>query len=123
MSEASCPVGRGFDAEMIELRLQRSALQSQACGSAFGSAKPSMTIAKSAKNTFATLVAKCTYAVTILQLSGSSQFRQRRLQYRSRGKDDRPLDKILQLSDVARPLPTHQQFHRLRGNTGNGLFH
>src|SRR5882762_8765005 len=81
-----------------------------------------MAIPERTKNTLAFLVAKSASAAIAL-LSDGLQLRQRRLQDRARSQNDRPLHKVLQLPDVPRPFPPHQQFHGLRWDSDDGFFH
>src|SRR5882724_8337359 len=53
----------------------------------------------------------------------SPKFSERRLQRPAARKDHCPLNKILQLANVARPIPSRKPFHDGRGNRFNLLLH
>src|SRR5271166_3402363 len=58
----------------------------------------------------------------VLRLFGF-QFRQGNMQDRAPGEDDRALEKVLQLADVAGPGPALQGFHRLYGDRLDDFAH
>ncbi len=51
------------------------------------------------------------------------EFGERHIEHRPARKNHGALQKILQLADVARPLPCHQRIHGLRRNGFDGLAH
>src|SRR5882724_2087190 len=53
----------------------------------------------------------------------SPKFSERRIQRPAARKDHCPLNKILQLANVARPIPSRKPFHDGRGNRFNLLLH
>src|ERR1700730_13868539 len=121
-SRNSRPKPSRLDPEMVEPGLQSRALHAQPRGCAVGSSKLSAAIPKGAKNAFAFLIAEIDLLAAVA-LGGLFQFRQRRLQNRSRRQNDRALHEVLQFANVTRPIPPHQSFHGFRRNAGDGFFH
>jgi hypothetical protein len=68
----SLAVSSRLDAELVELRLKRGALQAQACGCAIGAAELTAALPKSAQDAFAFLVVESCLIPTLV--NGYLQF-------------------------------------------------
>src|SRR5712664_2009533 len=115
------PVGTG-DAQLLHPEVKGGPLDSQACGCPVGTGDNPPGLIESLANVVSlrVLQGNCPKG---FRFGGTLQARERGVQDAARSKDYTPLDEILELANVPRPLIGSERRHRFRRNVFDLLTH
>src|SRR5262249_8134433 len=113
------------DAQLLHLRLKRCTLHSKTEGGAVRTCEYSVGLSKRADDVLALRILQ--FRMGSSGADGASRCdlhsTQRNLHHASAAKDYGPLNQVLELANVSRPMPCLQLSHRGTGNRLNPLLH
>src|SRR6266850_5556010 len=121
LSGKDIPVGTG-DAKLLHAEVKGGPLDSQTCGCPVGTCDNPPGLIESLANVVSlrVLQGNCSKG---FRFGGTLQTRERGVQDIARSEDNAPLDEILQLSDVPRPLIQAERGHCFSRNVFDLLTH